>query len=182
MCFACVRHVAGPFARPNMNPAPHHQRLQLSSYAWISGSLHAHKRPLAVVPSPPRAVTQTLSFRLLLSKSAKTLGGVVVARVLILSCVAALFFTPLSSHVGPSCLFGLPAPEKCPRPVWRSSSLGTIRPAPPSLWHQECGPQADSWSSKKLEVEPCGTRGHFGLNTKQPDHNLLHLAQLCRCA
>ena len=90
-----------------VNPAPHHQRLQLSSYAWISGSLHAHKRPLAVVPSPPRADTQTLSFRLLLSKNAKTLGGVVVARVLILSCVAALFFTPLSNHVGPSCLCGL---------------------------------------------------------------------------
>ena len=102
-----------------------------------------------------------------------------LARVLILCCVAALLFTSISSHVGPSCLFGLPAPKKCPRLVWKSSSLGTIRPAPPSLWHQECGPQADSWSSQKSEVETCGTRARVGLNTKQPDDNLLRLAQLC---
>ena len=130
MCFACVRHVAGPFARPNMsscrmtlvNPAPHHQTLQLSSYAWISGSLHAHKRPLAVVPSPQRAVTQTLSFRPLLSKSAKntrwSCGGScfdsLLRRRLILhtpfkSCWAILpFRLACSKKVSSSCLEILP--------------------------------------------------------------------------
>ena len=177
MCSVCVRHVAGPSTRLNMsscritlvNPARHHQRPLSSSYAWVSKDFYC-AAPLAVEAFSTQSSHAKTEFQTRPFQSARTLGGVVLARVLIL-CVAALFFTSISSHVGPSCLFGLPAP-KCPLLVYPSRSAVTVAPR---MWSTSRFLEFQ----KKLEVEKCGTRGRLGLDTKQPDHNLLRLAQLC---